>query len=122
FERSDVVSIHMVLSSSTRHLVADPELKAMKKTAYLVNTSRGPLIDEEALRSALYEGRVAGAALDVFEQEPLPATAAILKAPNVLLSPHVGYVSWQNYQTYYGDAIENIQQWRAGSPVRVLEA
>ncbi|MBB5216254.1 D-2-hydroxyacid dehydrogenase family protein [Parapusillimonas granuli] len=122
FERADVVSIHMVLSAGTRHLVGRDELGWMKKTAYLVNTSRGPLVDEQALCEALHDGRIAGAALDVFDQEPLPADAEILKAPNVLLSPHVGYVSWQNYQTYYGDAIEDIRQWLAGEPLRVLEA
>ncbi|NYT82078.1 D-2-hydroxyacid dehydrogenase family protein [Alcaligenaceae bacterium] len=122
FERADVVSIHMVLSASTRHLVGEAELAWMKETAYLVNTSRGPLVDEQALCRALHGGRIAAAALDVFEQEPLPADAEILQAPNVLLSPHVGYVSWQNYQTYYHDAVEDIQQWLAGSPVRLLEA
>lgn len=121
FERSDVVSIHMVLSASTHQIVGAAELAWMKPTSYLVNTSRGPLVDEQALCNALHARRIGGAALDVFEQEPLPLDAAIRHAPNVLLSPHVGYASWQNYQQYYGDAIENILQWRAGTPIRVLE-
>ncbi len=120
FERADVVSIHMVLSESTRHIVAALELGWMKETAYLVNTSRGALVDEQALCEALQVGAISAAGLDVFEEEPLPADAPIRLAPNVLFSPHVGYVSWENYQTYYGDAIENILQWRAGTPVRVL--
>ena len=121
FERADIVSIHIILSDTTRHVVGDRELARMKESAYLVNTSRGPLVDEQALCEALHDGRIAGAALDVFEEEPLPADAPIRQAPNVLFSPHVGYVSWQNYRTYYGDAIEDILQWRAGTPVRVLE-
>lgn len=119
--RADVVSVHMVLDESTRHIVAEQDLRHMKKSAYLVNTSRGGLVDESALCDALHEKRLAGAALDVFDIEPLPADSAVLRAPNMLLSPHVGYVSWQNYQIYYGDAVADIEQWLAGSPVRVLE-
>jgi phosphoglycerate dehydrogenase-like enzyme len=122
FQQADVVSLHMVLSDATRHLVAAPDLARMKKTAYLVNTSRGGLVDENALCDALHRGVIAGAALDVFEREPLPTEAEILRTPNVLLSPHMGYVTWQNYQTYFTDAVENIQRWRTGDPLRVLTA
>lgn len=122
FERADVVSIHMVLSESTRHVVAAQELSQMKSSAYLVNTSRGGLIDESALCSALQQRSIAGAALDVFDCEPLPNDAAILKAPSVILSPHMGYVTWQNYQTYFSDAVENIKSWQTGAPLRVLTA
>lgn len=119
--RADVVSVHMVLSESTRHIVAEKDLQHMRKSAYLVNTSRGGLVDESALCDALREKRLAGAALDVFDIEPLPADSPVLHVPNLLLSPHVGYVTWQNYQLYYGDAVEAIKQWLAGTPVRMLE-
>lgn len=119
--RADVVSVHMVLSESTRHIVAGKDLQHMKESAYLVNTSRGGLVEESALCDALREKRLAGAALDVFDIEPLPADSAMLLAPNLLLSPHVGYATWQNYQLYYGDAVEDIKQWLAGNPVRILE-
>lgn len=121
FEQADVVSVHMVLSESTRHLIDAALLARMKPTAFFVNTSRGALVDESALIKALTEKRIAAAALDVFDLEPLPADAAILQVPNLLLSPHVGYMSWQNYRSYYGDAVEDILQWQAGNPVRVLE-
>mgnify|MGYP002403296442 CR=1 FL=1 len=121
FAQADVISIHMVLTEQTHQLVGAAELAAMKPSAYLVNTSRGGLVDEAALCRALADGLIAGAALDVFEREPLPADAPILQAPNTVLSPHVGYASWQNYRTYYGDAIEDILAWQAGAPVRVLE-
>ncbi len=119
--RSDVVSVHMVLGEATRHIVDKSDLQHMKRSGFLVNTSRGGLVDELALCEALQEKRLAGAALDVFETEPLPADSPVLNAPNLLLSPHVGYVSWQNYQLYYGDAVEDIKQWLAGNPVRLLE-
>ncbi|PLC54642.1 hydroxyacid dehydrogenase [Pollutimonas nitritireducens] len=119
--RADVVSVHMVLGESTRNILAAQDLRFMKNSAYLVNTSRGGLVDEAALCEALKEGRLAGAALDVFDVEPLPADSSVLRAPNMLLSPHVGYGSWQNYRVYYGDAVENIKQWRAGNPIRLLE-
>jgi phosphoglycerate dehydrogenase-like enzyme len=119
-ERADIVSLHLVLSEATRHIIGASDLAAMKPSAYLVNTSRGGLIDEAALCIALHQKTIAGAALDVFEQEPLPLDADILKAPNTILSPHLGYVSWQNYQTYFVDVVEDIRSWQAGTPQRVL--
>jgi phosphoglycerate dehydrogenase-like enzyme len=121
FESADAISIHMVLSERTRGLVGESDLRRMKKTSFLVNTSRGPLVDEQALIQALAENRIAGAALDVFDQEPLPPDAPLLRVPNVLLSPHTGYVSQENYRTFYSDAIDDIVQWLAGAPVRVLQ-
>ena len=121
FAEADVVSIHMVLSAATRHLVQAAQLRQMKPGAVLVNTSRGGLVHEDALVQALTKGWIAGAALDVFDEEPLPADSRLLDVPNLLLSPHVGYMSWQNYRTYYGDAVEDIIAWRAGRPERVIK-
>ena len=106
--QSDVVSIHMVLSSSTTGLLDANDLRSMKPTAYLVNTSRGPLIDEEALISVLKEKNIAGAALDVFDIEPLPEGHELRKLDNVLLSPHIGYISDENYEAFYGQTAENV--------------
>ncbi len=122
FAQADVVSVHMVLSASTRHLIGAAELAAMKPTAFVVNTSRGPLIDEAALAAALQAGRLGGAGLDVFDAEPLPAHAAILQAPRTVLSPHVGYATQENYRTYFDHAVQDILAWRAGAPVRQLSA
>ncbi|MBU4611449.1 D-2-hydroxyacid dehydrogenase family protein [Achromobacter sp. GG226] len=120
--QSDVVSLHLVLSASTRHILAADDFARMKPQAYLVNTSRGGLVDEAALCVALQSGQLGGAGLDVFAEEPLPASAPILRAPHTVLSPHMGYVSAQNYQTYYGQAIEDILAWQADTPIRVLRA
>jgi phosphoglycerate dehydrogenase-like enzyme len=91
----------------------------MRPTAYLVNTSRGPLIDEQALVQALRAGQIAGAGLDVFETEPLPLNHPLRCMPNVVVTPHLGYVSTGSYATYYREAVEDIAAWLAGSPVRV---
>ena len=120
FRLADVISVHMVLGPQTRHIVGATEIRAMKPSAYLVNTSRGGLLDEHALCDALVDGAIAGAALDVFEREPLPSGSRVLQTPNLLLSPHVGYASWQNYRVYYGQAVENILAWKAGTPTRIL--
>jgi phosphoglycerate dehydrogenase-like enzyme len=111
FARSDVVSIHLVLSERTRGLVSGAEIAAMKPTAWLVNTSRGPIVDEEALISALRSQSIAGAALDVFDTEPLPAGHALRTLPNVLATPHIGYVAEDLYRTFYGDAAVSIEKW-----------
>jgi phosphoglycerate dehydrogenase-like enzyme len=92
----------------------------MKKTAYLINTSRGPIVKETDLLAALNEGRIAGAALDVFDVEPLPAGHPLRKAPRVLLTPHIGYVSGENYRVFYGGTVEAIEAWLAGKPIRRL--
>jgi phosphoglycerate dehydrogenase-like enzyme len=120
FRRADVVTIHLVLSDRTRALVGAPELAAMKPTAYLVNTSRGPVVDEAALLAALHDGTIAGAALDVFDTEPLPPEHPLRDAPNTVLTPHIGYVSTGTYEIFYTDAVEDIAAFLAGAPVRVL--
>ena len=111
FARSDVLSIHLVLSERTRGLVSGAEIAAMKPTAWLVNTSRGPIVDEEALISALRSQSIAGAALDVFDTEPLPAGHALRTLPNVLATPHIGYVAEDLYRTFYGDGAASIEKW-----------
>jgi phosphoglycerate dehydrogenase-like enzyme len=120
FERSDVLSIHTRLSGRTRGLVGARELGLMKPTAYLVNTSRGPIVDEEALLDALHTGRLAGAALDVFDIEPLPADHPLRSAPNTVLTPHIGYVAENAYKVFYDDIVEDLEAWLAQAPIRVL--
>ncbi|URM89909.1 D-2-hydroxyacid dehydrogenase family protein [Streptomyces sp. MRC013] len=117
---SDFVSVHLVLGERTRGLVGAPELALLKPTAYLVNTSRSAVVDQEALLAALHEGRIAGAGVDVFDVEPLPADHPVRTAPRLLATPHLGYVSRNNYRTYYGQAVEDIEAYLAGSPVRLL--
>lgn len=119
--RADILTIHLILSDRSRGLIGAGDLQQMKSTAYLVNTSRGPIVDEDALVTALRERTIAGAALDVFDHEPLPAGHPFLGLDNVLLSPHIGYVSKENYRVFYGDAVEDILAFLDGSPVRVIE-
>lgn len=120
FEQSDFVSVHLVLSERSRGLVGRPELQAMKKTAYLINTSRAAIIDRSALIDALQQGQIAGAGLDVFEVEPLPSDDIFRQLPNVLATPHLGYVADSNYQIYFREAIENIEAFIAEEPIRRL--
>ncbi|MET9758079.1 D-2-hydroxyacid dehydrogenase family protein [Streptomyces sp. NPDC006372] len=117
---SDFVSVHLALSDRTRGLLGPAELALLKPTAYLVNTSRAAIVDQEALLAALHEGRIAGAGVDVFDIEPLPAGHPMRTAPRLLATPHLGYVSRANYATYYGQAVEDIRAFLAGSPVRKL--
>ncbi len=117
---SDVISIHLVLSERTRGLLGAAELAKLKRGAILVNTSRGPIVDEAALIDALKSGRLAHAALDVYEREPLPADHPLRKLDNVTLSPHLGYVSAETYRTFYEDAVENVEAWLDGKPIRLL--
>jgi phosphoglycerate dehydrogenase-like enzyme len=119
-QTSDIVSIHLVLSERTRGLIGRDELALMKPTAYLVNTSRGPIVDEAALLEALHGGRIAGAGLDVYDVEPLPAGHPLRSAPRTVLTPHIGYVTTGTYEVFYRDAVEDIVRWHAGEPVRVL--
>lgn len=119
-QRSDVVSIHMVLSPSTRHLLKAGDLRHMKPTAYLVNTSRGPLIDETVLIDILKEHKIAGAALDVFDVEPLPQDHDLRKLDNVLLSPHIGYISDESYEVFYSQTTENVLNFIQGGAVKAL--
>jgi phosphoglycerate dehydrogenase-like enzyme len=120
FRSADFLSIHTVLSKRTRGLVGPADLAAMKPTAYLINTSRGPIVDERALLAALEGHKIAGAALDVFDQEPLPADHPLRRMENVVLTPHLGYVTAENYRVFYGDAVEDIRAFLAGNPIRVI--
>jgi phosphoglycerate dehydrogenase-like enzyme len=117
---SDIVTIHLVLSGRTRGLLGAAELALMKPTAFLVNTSRGPIVDEPALIDALRRGVIAGAALDAFADEPLSADHPFRTLPNVLATPHIGYVSADTYRIFFGETVENIAAWLAGSPIRVI--
>jgi phosphoglycerate dehydrogenase-like enzyme len=120
FRRADVLTVHVVLSERTRGLVGRADLAAMKPTAYLVNTSRGPVVDEAALADHLRAGRIAGAGLDVYSTEPLPAGDPLRTLPNTVLTPHLGYVTEGMYRRFYGEAAEDIAAFLAGRPVRVL--
>jgi len=120
FEQADVLTVHLVLSDRSRGLVDAQALDWMKPTALLVNTARGPIVDEAALIKALQKQRIAGAALDVFDQEPLPALHPLRTLDNVLATPHVGYVSRQNYEQFFSQMIEDIQAWSVGEPIRLL--
>lgn len=120
FEQADVLSVHLVLSERSRGLVDAEALGWMKPHALLVNTARGPIVDEAALIKALQKQQLGGAALDVFEQEPLPAHHPFRTLDTVLATPHVGYVSRQNYQLFFSQMIEDIQAWSTGAPIRLL--
>ncbi len=113
FRQADIVSIHLVLSGRTRGLVGAAELALMKPTARLVNTSRGPIVVEADLVAALKDGKIAGAAIDVFDQEPLPPDHPFRSLPNLLATPHIGYVSRGLYERFYRDTVQNIVQWLA---------
>jgi D-3-phosphoglycerate dehydrogenase len=117
-----VLSVHLVLSDRTRGLVSQRELSLMKPTAFLINTSRGPIVDEAALITALRERRIAGAGLDVFDPEPLPPDHPFLQLDNTLITPHLGYVTQETYERFYGEAVEDILGFLDGSPVRLIEA
>ncbi|MEU3768357.1 D-2-hydroxyacid dehydrogenase family protein [Amycolatopsis keratiniphila] len=121
FARADVLSIHLVLGDRSRGLVGAPELAAMKPTAMLVNTSRGPIVDEAALVDALRRKEIAVAALDVYDVEPLPSEHPLRTLDNVVLTPHIGYVTREAYEIFYRDAVEDIAAFQAGSPIRVME-
>ncbi|MFD7375209.1 D-2-hydroxyacid dehydrogenase family protein [Streptomyces mirabilis] len=117
---SDFISVHLALSDRTRGLLGAAELALLKPTAYLINTSRSAIVDQDALLAALHEGRIAGAGVDVFDVEPLPGNHPMRTAPRLLATPHLGYVSRANYARYYGQALEDIQAYLDGDPVRVL--
>jgi phosphoglycerate dehydrogenase-like enzyme len=120
FAQADFVTVHLKLSERTRAIVGPEEIGWMKPDAYLVNTSRGPIVDAGALVAALKEGRIAGAALDVFDEEPLAPDDPLRRMPNLLLTPHIGYVSRENYRTFYGETVEAIAAWLDGKPVRAI--
>ena len=119
--RADVVSIHLVLSDRTRGLIGARELGLMKRTAYLVNTSRGPIVDEAALIRARQAGTIAGAGLDVFDPEPLPLEHPFRRLPNTVVTPHLGYVTEETYRVFFAHALEDVRGFLAGQPVRVLK-
>jgi len=121
FRQADFVTIHVVLSQRSRGLVGAKELGLMKPSAYIINTSRGPIIEEAALLAALREKRIAGAGLDVFDIEPLPTDHPLRKLDNVVLTPHLGYVATQNYRVYFDGVVGDIRAFLDGKPVRVLE-
>jgi phosphoglycerate dehydrogenase-like enzyme len=120
FRQADVLTIHLVLSDRTYGLVGAAELGLMRRSAYLVNTSRGPIVDEAALVEQVRAGRIAGAALDVYSVEPLPAGDPLRTLPNSVLTPHLGYVSERTYRRFYGEATEDIAAFLAGHPIRLL--
>ncbi|MFD8705549.1 D-2-hydroxyacid dehydrogenase family protein [Kitasatospora sp. NPDC059648] len=117
---SDFVSVHLASNADTHGLIGAAELALMKPDAYLVNTSRAAIVDQDALLAALTEGRIAGAALDVFDVEPLPADHPLRSAPRLLATPHLGYVSRDNYRRYFGEAVEDIEAFLKGEPIRRL--
>ncbi len=120
FRTADVVTVHLVLSERTRGLITRDDLALLKPTSFIVNTSRGPIIDEGALLEALSRGQLAGAGLDVFDVEPLPEDHPLRSAPRTLLTPHIGYVTHGSYQVFYRDVVDDIVAFLAGHPVRVL--
>ncbi|MDQ0241507.1 D-2-hydroxyacid dehydrogenase family protein [Arthrobacter bambusae] len=120
FRESDVVSVHVRLSERSRGLVGEDELRLLGPNGVLVNTARGPIVDEAALLRGLNEGWLGGAALDVYDVEPLPADHPLLMAPRTVLTPHLGYVTSQSYARFYGEAFEDVRAWLRGDPLRVL--
>jgi phosphoglycerate dehydrogenase-like enzyme len=120
FRRADFLSIHLQLSQRTRGLIGAQDFGLMKPSAYLINTSRGPIVEEAALIAALREKRIAGAGLDVFDIEPLPIEHPLRKLDNVVLTPHLGYVVEQNYRAFFAGMVDDIRAFLDGKPVRVL--
>ena len=121
-ERADIVTLHLRLSDRTRGIIGREELARMKPTAYLINTSRGPIIDEPAMLAALRDKKIGGAGLDVFDVEPLPKDHPLRKMDNVVITPHLGYVAQKNYQNYFAGVVEDIRGFIDGKPVRVMTA
>ncbi|MGY0399327.1 MAG: D-2-hydroxyacid dehydrogenase family protein [Ostreibacterium sp.] len=119
-QSSDIVSVHLVLSDSTRGLIGAEQLSQMSKAAYLINTSRAPIVDEVALIEALQQKTIAGAGIDVFDPEPIANEHVFRTLLNLLAMPHLGYVTERNYQTFYTEAVEDVRAWLSGHPVRVI--
>jgi phosphoglycerate dehydrogenase-like enzyme len=117
---ADVITVHLKLSERSRGLIGEPELALMKPTALLINSSRGPIIDTDALLKALHANKIGGAGLDVYDIEPLPSDSPWRTAPRTVLTPHLGYVSTKTYATFFSDAVEDIRAFAAGSPVREI--
>lgn len=119
---ADFVTVHMKLSERTRGLIGARELSLMKPSAYLINTSRGPIVAETALVEAMQGGRIAGAGLDVFDREPLPAAHPLRRLSNAIVTPHIGYVTARSYALFYSQVVENIRAWIAVAPIRLLSS
>ncbi|HEX2655443.1 MAG TPA: D-2-hydroxyacid dehydrogenase family protein [Xanthobacteraceae bacterium] len=122
FKQADFITVHTQLSARTRGLVGSAEFNLMKPSAYFINTSRGPIVDEAALISALRSQQIAGAAVDVYDVEPLPLESPLRKVDNLVITPHLGYVTADNYSRFYGQMVEDIRAWLDGSPARVIPA
>ncbi len=120
-QQSDFITIHTVLSDRTKNLISKKDLELMKETAFLINTSRGPIVNEFDLVEALEMNAIAGAGLDVYDIEPLPENHKLRFLPNALLLPHLGYVTKENYEIYYSQMFENLQAFKAGKPIRVIQ-
>ena len=122
FRQSDFITVHLQLSPRTRGLVGAAEFGLMKPTAYFINTSRGPIVDEAALLATLRGHKIAGAGIDVYDVEPLPLDHPLRKLDNAVITPHLGYVTEENYRRFYGQMVDNIRAWLDGNPVRVISA
>jgi len=120
FRESDFITVHLVLSERSRGTVGRHELESMKSSAFLINTSRGPIVDEAALVDALSTGLIAGAGLDVFDIEPLPADHPLRTAANAIVTPHQGYVTRENFEIFFRTAVENVRAWLEGAPINLL--
>ncbi|MER7797099.1 D-2-hydroxyacid dehydrogenase family protein [Microbacterium sp. NPDC096154] len=120
FERADIATLHLRLSDRTRHVIGATELEALGTDGLLVNTARAGLVDTDALVAALHSGALGGAALDVFDEEPLPSDHPLLRTPRTLLTPHIGYVTREQYAVFYRDALEDVRAWAHGRPIRLI--
>jgi D-3-phosphoglycerate dehydrogenase len=120
-KKSDFISIHIVFSDRTKNLIAKKDLELMKETAFLINTSRGPIVNEFDLVEALEKNTIAGAGLDVYDIEPLPENHKLRFLPNAFLLPHLGYVTKENYEVFYSQMFENLKAFKEGKPIRVIE-
>jgi len=118
--QSDILTVHLVLSPRSRGLIGRDDIALMKRTAILVNTSRGPIVDTSAVIEALAAGHLGYAAFDVYDREPLPVDHPLRRAPNVLLTPHIGYVTEENYRSSYPQIVENVAAFLDGNPIRVI--
>lgn len=120
FRQSDILTVHLLMSERSRGIVGREEIALMKPSSIVINTSRAAIVDEAALIEALHAGKIAGAGLDVYDREPLPPDAPILRAPNTVLTPHLGYAVRESFDIYYREALEDIEAWLKGAPVRVI--
>ena len=117
---SDIISIHLVLGDKYRNLITKKEIELMKKTSFLINTSRGPIVNEKDLIEALKDERIAGVGLDVYDKEPLPQDHKLRFLPNALLLPHIGYVTVENYSKFYLQMVENLNLILKNKPIRII--